>query len=80
MAVPGGEGGAELVDGSMRRCSKRLDPTIGLRVDLRSREVGQEGVRLTGGEQLLGSGLTGGNGSGVKSGACRASDRGQWPR
>jgi hypothetical protein len=73
--VPGGEGGAVLVDGSMRRCSKRLDPTVGLGVDLRSREVGQEGVRLTGGEQLLRSGLTGGNGFGVKSGEHRDGGR-----
>jgi hypothetical protein len=78
--MSGGEGGAVLVDGSTRRCSRRLDPTVGLRVVLRSREVGQGGVRLTGGEQLLGSGLTGGDVFGVKSGACRASDRGQWPR
>jgi hypothetical protein len=78
--VSGGEGGAVLVDGSMRRCSRRLDLTVGLGVDLRSREVGQGGVRLTGDEQLLESRLTGGNVFGVKSGACRASDRGQWPR
>ena len=66
--------GMELEDGDVAGRSGRLDPTVRLGVDLRSREVCQGGVRFAGGEQLLGSGLTGGDGFGAESGACRASD------
>ena len=54
--------------GPLQGASGLLDPTVRLGVDLRSREVGQGGVRFTGGEQLLGSGLTCSGGSEANSG------------
>jgi hypothetical protein len=79
------------VDGGRRRrngvgeeaaagVSGPLDPSRRCAAVLGSRNEGQRSHGIAGGEQLLGVGLTGDDGFGVNSGACRASDRGQWPR
>ena len=54
------------------RTSGLLDPAARVVVMLWSVTEGQGGLRFTGGEQLLGSGLTGGDGFGAESGACTA--------
>ena len=47
---------------------------------LRGSHGGQGGHGVAGGEQLLGVGLTSGDGFGVKSGTCRALGQGKRPR